>query len=113
MELASSNALRTLSKDFTLARDQLQLRERFQVSSVMDAIKKDSIGSMRLAHLDTCHLILDTALLHAQREPAMLDTWDALENINQEHTQELDAQRDLTPKVSCAGRDVQRELTEE
>ena len=81
--------------------------------NVRDVIKKDSIGSNKIVQKVIKLHTLDYVLLHAQREPAMLDTWDALENINQEHTQELDAQRDLTPKVSCAGRDVQRELTEE
>ena len=78
-----------------------------------DVIKKAFTGSRKLVQKDTPQTTLVTALLHAQKEQAMLAIWDVSESTKQEPTQELDAQKDLTHRDSCAGNHALRDLMPE
>ena len=73
MELVSNSAQLDSSLVFMSARGQLQKTERFQMSSVKDAIRKDFTGILSIAQLDIPHPTLDIVSLHAQRELVMLD----------------------------------------
>lgn len=110
-EPVSRNAQPDSSSESMSARDQSHWTERYPMSNARDAIKKDFTGISSTAHMDTLHPTLDIALPHAQKELVMPDILDVLENTSQELTQEPDAQKDTTPRDSCAGRCVIKNST--